>query len=132
MPIARVLRRRCAIPPVSFSARFPHLTAERDELAVTERSDARILGKRARCGLLAIGEWLADDVGDAAIRFLFELAERRHMSGSTVLRTRYAPAEWQGRLGGVRADAMAGRPVRGAIRVNLGDVNVGKLPSRKE
>ena len=62
---------------------------------------------------------------DAAIRFLFELVERRYMSGSTVLCTQYTPAEWHGRLGGgVQADAMVDRP-------DLGDVNVRKLLSGK-
>ena len=69
---------------------------------------------------------------DAAIRFLFELVERRYMSGSTVLCTQYTPAEWHGRLGGgVQADAMVDPLVHGSIRIDLGDVNVRKLLSGK-
>ena len=52
----------------------------------------------ARYELLPIGEWLTEDVDDVAVRFLFELVERRHMSHSTVLCTQYTPAKWHGRL----------------------------------
>ena len=44
-----------------------------------------------------------------------------------MLRTQYTPAEWHIRLGGVKADAMVGRPVHGSAQIDLGDVNVRKL-----
>lgn len=51
---------------------------------------------------------------------------------STVLCTRYTPAEWHGRLGGgVQADAMVDRLIHGAVRIDLGDVNVRKLLSAR-
>lgn len=110
--------------------RLPDLLMERDELAATERSDAKILRKYSRYELLVIDEWLTEDVDDVAIRFLFELIERRYMDKSTLLCTQYTPAEWHGRLGGgVQADAMVDRLVHGSIRINLGDVNVRKLLS---
>lgn len=110
--------------------RLPDLLMERDELAATERSDAKILRKYARYELLVLDEWLTEDVDDVAIRFLLELVERRHMDRSTVLCTQYAPAEWHGRLGGgVQADAMIDRLIHGAIRIDLGDVNVRRLLS---
>lgn len=113
--------------------RLPDLLMERDELAATERSDAKILRKYARYELLVIDEWLTEDVDDVAIRFLFELIERRYMSHSTVLCTQYAPAEWHGRLGGgVQADAMVDRLIHGAVRIDLGDVNVRKLVSSRK
>lgn len=108
--------------------RLPDLLMERSELAATERSDAKILKKYARYELLVIDEWLTEDVDDVAIRFLFELIERRYMAKSTVLCTQYTPSEWHGRLGGgVQADAMVDRLVHGAVRIDLGDVNVRKL-----
>ena len=89
--------------------------------------------RSARYELLVIDEWLTEDVDDVAIRFLFELIERRYMSHSTVLCTQYAPAEWHGRLsGGVQADAMVDRLIHGAVRIDLGDVNVRKLVSSRK
>lgn len=68
-----------------------------------------------------------------AIRFLLEPVGRRHMDRPTVLRTQCSPAGWHGRLGGgVQADAMTGRLVHGAARIDLGDVNVRKLLSKKK
>ena len=76
---------------------------------------------------------LAEDVEDVAIRFLLEPVGRRHMDRPTVLRTQCSPAGWHGRLGGgVQADAMTGRLVHGAARIDLGDVNVRKLLSKKK
>lgn len=81
----------------------------------------------------AYDEWLTEDVDDVAIRFLLELVERRYMDRSTVLCTQYSPADWHGRLGGgVQADAMVDRLVHGAVRIDLGDVNVRKLLSQKK
>lgn len=113
--------------------RLPDLLMERDELAATERSDAKIQRKYARYELLVIDEWLTEDVEDVAIRFLLELVEGRYMDRSTVLCTQYSPADWHGRLGGgVQADAMIDRLVHGAVRIDLGDVNVRNLPSEKK
>lgn len=113
--------------------RMPDLLMERDELAATERSDAKILRKYARYDLLAIDEWLTVDVNDVDVKFLFELIERRYMEKSTVLCTQYAPAEWHELLGGgVQADAMVDRLVHGAVRIDLGDVNVRKLLAEKK
>ena len=113
--------------------RLPDLLMERDELAATERSDAKIPRRYARYELLVIDEWLTEDVDDVAIRFLLELVERRHVDRSTVPRTQYSPADWHGRLGGgARADAMVDRLVHGAVRIDLGDVNVRKLLSQKK
>ncbi len=70
---------------------------------------------------------------DVAIRFLLELVERRYMDRSTVLCAQYSPAEWHGRLGGgVQADALVDRLVHGAVRIDLGDVNVRRLLSEKK
>ena len=113
--------------------RLPDLLMERDELAATERSDAKILKRYARYELLVIDEWLTEDVDDVAIRFLLELVERRHVDRSTVPRAQYSPADWHGRLGGgVQADAMVDRLVHGAVGIDLGDVNVRKLLSQKK
>lgn len=123
-----IAKRACNMRRSARYVRLPDLLMERDELAATERSDAKILRKYARYELLVIDEWLTEDVDDVAIRFLFELIERRYMSHSTVLCTQYAPAEWHGRLGGgVQADAMVDRLIHGAVRIDLGDVNVRKL-----
>lgn len=112
---------------------LPGLLMERDELAATERSDAKIPRKHARYELPVIDERLAEDVEDVAIRFLLELVGRRHVDRSTVLCTQYSPADRHGRLGGgVQADAMTGRLVHGAVRIDSGDVNVRKLLSEKK
>ena len=127
-----IARRACAMRRSARYVRLPDLLMERDELAATERSDAKILKKYARYELLVIDEWLTEDVGDVAVRFLFELIERRYLSHSTVLCTQYTPAEWHGRLGGgVQADAMVDRLIHGAVRIDLGDVNVRKLLSAR-
>lgn len=73
--------------------RLPDLPMERDELAATERSDAKILKKYARYEPLVIDEWLNEDVDDVAIRFLLELVEWRYTDRSTVLCTQYSPAD---------------------------------------
>ena len=113
--------------------RLPDLLMERDELAATERSDAKILKKYARYELLRLDEWLTEDVDDTDINFLFELIERRYAAKSTVICTQHTPAEWHGRLGGgVQADAMVDRLVHGAIRIDLGDVNVRKLLAERK
>ena len=112
---------------------LPDLLMERDELAATERSDAKIQRKCARYEPPVIDEWLTEDVEDVAIRFPLELVERRYMDRSTVLCTQYPPADWHGRLGGgVQADAMIDRLVQGAVRIGLGDVNVRRLLSEKK
>lgn len=113
--------------------RLPDLLMERDELAATERSNAKILRKYARYEILVLDEWLTEDVNDVDISFLFELIERRYAAKSTVLCTQYTPAEWHGRLGGgVQADAMVDRLVHGAVRIDLGDVNVRRLLAEKK
>lgn len=127
-----IAKRACNMRRSARYVRLPDLLMERDELAATERSDAKILKKYARYELLVIDEWLTEDVDDVAIRFLFELIERRYMSHSTILCTQYTPAEWHGRLGGgVQADAMVDRLIHGSVRIDLGDVNVRKLLSSK-
>ena len=113
--------------------RLPDLLMERDELAASERSDAKILKKYARYELLRLDEWLTEDVDDTDINFLFELIGRRYAAKSTVICTQYTPAEWHGRLGGgVQADAMVDRLVHGVIRIDLGDVNVRKLLAERK
>lgn len=112
--------------------RLPDLLMERDELAATERTDGKILRKYARYDLLCIDEWLTEEVDDVDISFMFELVERRYTDKSTVICTQYSPSEWHGMLGGgVRADAMIDRLVQGAVRIDLGDVNVRKLMAKK-
>lgn len=113
--------------------KLPVLLMGRDELSATERSDAKILRKYVRYELLVIYDRLTEDVENVATRFLLELMERRYMDHSTVICTQYAPAERHGRLGGsVQADAMIDRLVHGAVRIDLGDVNVSKLLSEKK
>lgn len=125
-----IAKQACGMRRSTRYIRLPDLLMERDELAATERSDAKILRKYARYELLVLDEWLTEDVDDVAIRFLLELVERRYMDRSTVPCTQYAPAEWHGRLGGgVQADAMIDRLIHGAIRIDLGDVNVRRLLS---
>lgn len=129
----RVAKQACRMCRSARYIRLPDLLMERDELAATERSDAKIPRRYARYELLVIDEWLTEDVDDVAIRFLLELVERRYMDRSTVLCTQYSPADWHGRLGGgVQADAMVDRLVHGAVRIDLGDVNVRKLLSQKK
>ena len=57
--------------------RLPDLLMERDELAATERSNAKILKKYARYEILVLDEWLIEDLDYIDIAFLFELVERR-------------------------------------------------------
>lgn len=55
------------------------------------------------------------------------------MDRSTVLCTQYSPADRHGRLGGgVQADAVTGRLAHGAVRIDLGGVDVRKLLSEKK
>ena len=123
-----IAKQACKLRMSTRYIRLPDLLMERDELAATERSDAKILKKYARYEVLIVDEWLTEDVDEVAIRFLFELIERRYLAKPTILCTQYTPAEWHGRLGGgVQADAMVDRLVHGSIRINLGDVNVRKL-----
>ena len=44
--------------------------------------------------IMAINEWLTEDVDDADISFLFELVERRYSAKPTVICTQNTPAEW--------------------------------------
>ena len=123
-----IAKQACKMRRSARYVRMPDLLMERDELAAVERSDQKILKKYSGYELLVIDEWLTEDVGGVAIRFLFELIERRYLSKSTALCAQYAPAEWHERLeGGVQADAICDRSVHGALRIDLGDVNVQKL-----
>lgn len=107
--------------------RLPDLLMERDKLAATERSSAKVLKENARYEILVLDGWLAEDVSDADTSFPFELIERCYAARSTCC-TQYTPAEWHGQLGGgVQADAMVDRLVHGSVRIDLGDVNVRKL-----
>ena len=111
---------------------LPDLQMERDELAATERSNAKILRKYAHYELLVVDEWLTEGVDDKDISLLFEPIERRYAAESTMPCTQYTPAEWHGRLGGgVQADAMVDRLVHESARIDLGDVNVRKLLAEK-
>ncbi|WP_314026365.1 ATP-binding protein [Olsenella uli] len=104
----------------------------RDGLAATEGPDAKVLKKCARHELPVVDEWLTEGVDDVAIRFLPRLVERRYMDRSTVLCAQYAPADRHGGPGGgVQADAMADRLVHGAVRIDLGEVDVRRLPADK-
>ncbi len=124
----RLAEQACRMRGGARYVRLPDLPMERDELAATERPNAKILGKYARYGPLVLDERPTEDVDGLGVSFPFELVERRHMSGSTVPCTRYAPAEWHERLGGgVQADTMVDRLVRGSVRIDLGDVNVRKM-----
>ena len=117
----RMAKQACRMLRSARYIRLPDLLMERDELAATERSDAKIPRKHARYELPVIDERLTEDVEDVAIRFLLELVERRHTDRSAVLCTQYSPAGWHGRLGsGVQADAMTGRLVHGAVLDRLG------------
>jgi len=81
----------------------------------------------------AYDEWLTEEVDDIDVTFMFELIERRYMDKSTVLCTQYEPADWHELLGGgVQADAMCDRLVHGAVRIDLGDVNVRKLLAERK
>jgi DNA replication protein DnaC len=127
-----IAKQACRLRRSARYVRLPDLLMERDELSAVERSDAKILRKYARYELLVIDEWLTEDVDDVAIRFMLELVERRYMGKSTVVCTQYTPADWHGRLGGgVQADALVDRLVQGAIRIDLGDVNVRRMLSEK-
>jgi len=126
-------KQACRMRKSARYVRMPDLLMERDELAAVERSDAKILKKYARYELLVIDEWLTEEVDDIDVRFMFELVERRYLDKSTVLCTQYAPADWHELLGGgVQADAMVDRLVHGAVRIDLGDVNVRKLLAEKK
>lgn len=109
--------------------RLPDLLMERDELAATERSNAKILRKYA----LRSWSWTVAHRGRERRRHLLPVrADRVRYAKSTVLCTQYTPAEWHGRLGGgVQADAMVDRLVHGAVRIDLGDVNVRLLAEKK-
>lgn len=54
---------------------LPDLQMERDELAATERSNAKILRKYAHYELLVVDEWLTEGVDDKDISLLFEPIE---------------------------------------------------------
>lgn len=128
-----IAKQACKMRRSTCYVRLPDLPMERDELAATERSNAKTLKKYARYEILVIDEWLAEDVDDKDISLLFELIERRCAAKSTALCTQHAPAERHGRLGGgVQADAMVDRLVHGAVRIDLGDVNVRKLLAEKK
>ena len=111
---------------------LPDLQRDRDELAATERSNAKILRKYAHYELLVVDEWLTEGVDDKDISLLFEPIERRYAAESTMPCTQYTPAEWHGRLGGgVQADAMVDRLVHESARIDLGVVIVRKLLAEK-
>lgn len=63
-----IAKQACRMRRSARYVRLPDLLMERDELAATERSDAKIPRKYARYELLVIDEWLTEDVDDLAIR----------------------------------------------------------------
>lgn len=67
--------------------RMPDLLMERDEIAATERSNAKILKKYAGFSILLIDEWLTTKMKPHEQQFIFELIERRYDRFSTVFCT---------------------------------------------
>lgn len=105
---------------------------DRDGPAAVERSYQKTLRKCAHSELPAIDKWLTEDMGDVAIRFLFEHIERRYLSKLTVLCTQYSPAKCRKRLrDGMQSDAMCDRLVHGSVRIDLGDVTIREPPLAK-
>ena len=127
-----IAKQACKMRRSTRYVHLPDLQMERDELAATERSNAKILRKYAHYELLVVDEWLTEGVDDKDISLLFEPIERRYAAESTMPCTQYTPAEWHGRRGGgVQADAMVDRLVHESARIDLGDVNVRKLLAEK-
>ena len=114
-----IAKQACKMRRSTRYVHLPDLQMERDELAATERSNAKILRKYAHYELLVVDEWLTEGVDDKDISLLFEPIERRYAAESTMPCTQYTPAEWHGRL------------VHESARIDLGDVNVRKLLAEK-
>jgi len=93
--------------------------------------DAKLNGRRKlvrrlqRYDLLLLDEWMASNLDDKQIAFVFELVESRYQNGSTIFCTQFAPAEWLSRLGGgPQADAITDRIVHESAFFNSGELNM--------
>lgn len=112
--------------------RMPHLLMSRDEGLASGSTELKLLKKYVRYKVLAIDEWLIDPLSADQMRFMLELIDRRHDSGSTIFCSQYKVEDWHGRMGGgVHADAIMDRIVHNAVTVCTGDVNMRKMTSPK-
>lgn len=88
----------------------------------------KLIRKLQRYDLLILDEWMASNLDDAQIVFIFELIESRYQNGSTIFCSQFAPAEWLSKLGGgPQADAITDRIVHESVFFGSGDLNMREV-----
>ena len=70
------------------------LSADEEARISGIREEKRLLRKYSQYQVLVIDEWLTTGVDEDEVRFLYELAERRFDSTSTIFATLHDKAEW--------------------------------------
>lgn len=114
--------------------RLPDLLMAYEEWKAAGRPEEKFFRKYARYDLLAIDEWLIDELGHAQARVILEIVDRRYDRASNVICTQYPKDEWCRRLGGgATADAVVDRIVQNSVTINTGEANMRELtsPTRK-
>ena len=105
--------------------RLPELLQLRDEAITEGRGISKIVTKFSNYHLLIIDEGLMHELDDEAVRFIFELTEKRYDCHSTIFCTQYKMANWHTRLGGgTMADAILDRIVHNCITIETGSMNM--------
>lgn len=86
---------------------------------------SKLLRKLSSYTVLVLDEWLLDIPGEEFRSFIFELAERRYGTASTIFCTQHRKQEWHARLGGgVHTEAIMDRIVHNAVWLEMGKLNM--------
>ncbi len=105
------------------------------EVARSENSYRKVLGKFANPLVLILDEWLLLKPTEQEQKDIFELLHRRRKRSSTIFCSQYHPEEWYEQLGGADsplADAILDRIVHDSYRINITSIDPKKDISMRE
>ena len=112
--------------------RMPKLLEEFNLATQTGAGISKLVKRYSTYHMLIIDEWLVEIPSETEVKYLLEIFEIRYDLHPTIFCTQYKQSEWHPRLGGgVMADAIMDRIVHNADTVDLGNVNMRELLSRK-
>lgn len=109
----------------AFYIRMPDLEEQWRAAGDRPSGVSKLLRKLSNYTVLVLDEWLLDIPGEEFRSFIFELAERRYGTASTIFCTQHRKQEWHARLGGgVHAEAIMDRIVHNAVWLEMGKLNM--------
>jgi len=105
--------------------RLPDLLIEYGDSKLIKGKTSKLIDRYGRIPLLIIDEWLMADLSKEEIQFIFEIAEQRSDTTSTIFCTQYSKKEWIKILGkGVHAEAIVDRYAYNTVWIETGDTNM--------